>query len=67
MFKNAAVTVGAVIYALVKVVMFVWDHFGKQIVDVIKAAWQLVVNVIGGVLDVLAGVFGLIADLLTGK
>jgi TP901 family phage tail tape measure protein len=66
-FKASFAAVKAVIETAIKVIMKIWDGWGKDLVGSLKRIVNAIVDVVKGLLRVLTGVFDLIKAILTGK
>lgn len=52
---------------VVKVVSFIWEHFGDQIVSQTKIAWEFIKKYLGGVFQTIQGMVEIITGLLHGN
>lgn len=51
----------------IDLVMFIWNAWGEQLVNILVAVWDVIWGVLGGVITMLTGIFNLIKDLLSGN
>jgi hypothetical protein len=59
-------TVQKVVSGVVEVLTTIWENFGEQITDVVKAAWKFVRDTIEGALKVVQGIVKTITSLIKG-
>lgn len=55
------------ILTVTTVITFIWQHFGDNIIRIIKGVFQVIGGIIRGSLIVISGIMRLIADVLTGR
>lgn len=64
---QAMIIIHQVIFFTTQLIMFIWKHFGDQILTIIKNTASALGQIVRGVFQLLRGIFTLIADVLTGK
>jgi TP901 family phage tail tape measure protein len=66
-FKSAFDYVVAIVKTAVKIIMDLWDRFGKHLWDHIVTAWNNIIQVVRGAFNIVKGFFDIITGILTGN
>lgn len=51
----------------IDLVMFIWNSWGEQLVNILITVWDTIWGVLDGVITIFTGIFNLISDLLSGN
>jgi phage-related protein len=65
--KSGVELIAAIIATEVKVITYIWDHFGKYLIAFFKGTFGNIITVLRGVFKVIGGIFRLFSDLLRGN
>jgi hypothetical protein len=65
--KSGVELVAAIIQTEVKIITFIWEHFGKYLVAFLKSTFANIVTTLRGVFKVIGGIFQFFSDLLHGN
>lgn len=66
-FRSTFELITTIVTTEVKLLTYIWEHFGTYIVKYLKGTFENVIQVLKGVFEVISGVFNLFSDLLKGN
>lgn len=65
-FRTAFTLIGTIVEVFSKVVLALWDYFGKYILQIIRTVFDVVITVIGDALRIVGDIIKIATDLLQG-
>lgn len=66
-FVSAAGIIQQLVFFATTAITFIWKHFGDQLIRILKANLNVLLAVVKGTFQILAGLFAFIDDLLHGR
>jgi TP901 family phage tail tape measure protein len=65
-FQEGFQAVKAVVETVIKIVVNLWDRFGKHLLEHLMTAWNAIVEIVKGAFQVVKGIFEIVTGILTG-